>query len=304
MDAFVPLSKLLRPEAAWFVRQREIVPAPPERVWRAITDPSEMAQWWCERAEVDLRVGGWYAFGGRYVYGDDPGLDRAAFEITDLEDATRLEFHWPLRGFGTTVLVELSELMEETEVVVTQTAEAAPPWAPLEGSHHWWSVALPGLRAYLERGQADLRPDYPAYRAMTEPRYLVEVNTFPWMIWRKLTDPTEIKRWLSREARIQLEPGGVFELGPGPGPRHVLAVEEEKLLTFDWHEPPKPVTRVSFQIEEGEDATLVTLIDHGPHPPDEDPVDRDRRIFRWMGAILHLKGFAERGVTPREYQEG
>ena len=126
--------------------------------------------------------------------------------------------------------------MDETEVVVTQTAGAAPSWAPPEGSHHWWSLALPALRAYLEHGQADLRPDYPAYRGMAEPRYLVEVNTFPWMIWRKLTDPNELKRWLSREARVQPETGGVFELGAGPGPRRILALEEEKLLTIDWHD--------------------------------------------------------------------
>jgi uncharacterized protein YndB with AHSA1/START domain len=32
--------------------------APPERVWRAITDPDELSRWFPQRAEWDLRPGG------------------------------------------------------------------------------------------------------------------------------------------------------------------------------------------------------------------------------------------------------
>jgi uncharacterized protein YndB with AHSA1/START domain len=303
MDAFIPLAKLFRPEAAWFVRQREIISEPPERVWRAVTDPAELAQWWCERAEVDLRVGGWLAFGGRFVYGDDPGLKREDFQVLEVEEHSRLEFRWPLRGLETRVLIEIAPLMEESEIVVTQTADRAPPWAPPEGSHQWWSVALPGLRAYLERGRADLRPDYPALRAALEPSFQVEISTFPWMVWRKLTEPAELKRWIARDPKVDLQPGGTYQLGPGPGPRRLLEVEPEKLLVMDWHEEGQE-GRVSWRIEEGEEATQVILTDHGPHPAGEDQEARDRRLFRWLGTVLHLKQLAERGITPREYQEG
>jgi uncharacterized protein YndB with AHSA1/START domain len=103
---------------------------------------------------------------------------------------------------------------------------------------------------------------------------------------------------------VDPRPGGVFRLGPGPGPEKVLEIEPEKLLVHDWREPGLPDSRVSWRIEEGEEATLMTLTDHGPHPAGEDPEARDRRIFRWLGAILHLKQLAERGITPRDYQEG
>jgi len=304
MEVFLPLSRILRPDAAWFVRQREIVPEAPERVWRAITEPEELALWWCERAELNLRAGGHYAFGGRFVYGDDPSLPRERFEILDLEDGARIEYRWPLRGVDTKVLVEVAGILEETEVIVTQTAGAAPSWAPAEGEPHWWSVALPGLRSYIERGRADLRPDYPALRASAEPSFSVDVTTFPWMVWRKLTEPGELRRWLSREARVDPVPGGVFDLGPGAGPRRILDLVPEKLLVFDWHEPGGPPGRVSFQIEETDEASRVTLTDHGPHPPGESNDARDRRILRWLCAILHLKQLSERGMTPREYQEG
>lgn len=46
-----------------------LVPAPPEAVFRAWTDPSEIMKWWAPEglsvpfAEVDLRVGGGYRLG-------------------------------------------------------------------------------------------------------------------------------------------------------------------------------------------------------------------------------------------------
>jgi uncharacterized protein YndB with AHSA1/START domain len=43
-----------------FVR---VFPHPIERVWRALTDPAELAHW-CMPAEIDLRVGGAYVFQG------------------------------------------------------------------------------------------------------------------------------------------------------------------------------------------------------------------------------------------------
>ncbi len=306
MDAFIPLTKLLRPDAAWFVRQRELVPEPPERVWRALTDPAELAQWWCERAEVDLREGGMWAFGGRFTYGDDPSVDRSAFRILSVEENARLEFIWPLRGIETCVTIELAAVMDETEVVATQTAEAPPPWAPAEGSHHWWSVALPGLRAYFESGAPALRPDYPALRAAAAPAYQVKIGTFPWMVWRKLTEPAELNRWLARRAQVDLRPGGVYDLGSarGFGSRTVLAVEPERLLVHDWHEPGQPAGKIAWSIAEGDMETIVTLTDQGPRAADETEAARDARIFRWLGAVLHLKQMSERGITPREYQEG
>src|SRR5574341_149146 len=76
---------------------------------------------------------------------------------------------------------------------------------------------------------------------------------------------------------------------PGQTDIKIFETEPEKLLSIDWHEPGRPVGRVSFQIEEDDEATRVTLTDHGPHPSDESADARDRRIFRWLGAILHMK---------------
>ena len=34
------------------------LPGSPERVWKALTEPAQLARWFGNRVEVDLRVGG------------------------------------------------------------------------------------------------------------------------------------------------------------------------------------------------------------------------------------------------------
>jgi hypothetical protein len=45
------------------VQYVRVFPHPIERVWRALTDPAELALW-CMPATIDLRVGGAYTFQG------------------------------------------------------------------------------------------------------------------------------------------------------------------------------------------------------------------------------------------------
>ena len=52
--------------------------ASPERVWRALTDPEELAHWFPDKAEVDLRPGG----SGSWAW-DKHGRFAVKFEIID-----------------------------------------------------------------------------------------------------------------------------------------------------------------------------------------------------------------------------
>jgi uncharacterized protein YndB with AHSA1/START domain len=52
--------------------------APPEQVWRALTDPDELARWFPDKAEVDLRPGG----NGSWAW-DKHGKFAVKFEIVD-----------------------------------------------------------------------------------------------------------------------------------------------------------------------------------------------------------------------------
>ena len=97
------------------VQYVRVFPHPIERVWRALTDPAELALW-CMPATIDLRVGGAYTFQGEawgHILALDPprliklgkkgvGVPGATddnwmqYELEAATDGTRMRFveHW------------------------------------------------------------------------------------------------------------------------------------------------------------------------------------------------------------------
>jgi uncharacterized protein YndB with AHSA1/START domain len=314
----IQLTSFSRPSSPWELRRREILSPPPERVWKALTDPVELRCWWCDGAEVDARPGGKYAFHGKTVYrgGEERGpsaCDGAGgVEIQEWAPPERLAFHWRLLGLDTVVRYELASHLEQTALVVTQTAARPasepdanrPPsrWEAASRGANWWSVALPALRTYVEEGKPSLRLDYPSLRNAAEIRLALGATTFPWVIWHKLTAPGELKRWWGSAPKVELKAGGAFRLEPGPpGPEKILELEPGRRLVHDWRWKGSAVSTIEWRIEETDGDTVIELTDHGPWDPG---ADRDQLVFHWASVILDLEQFSERGSTPREYQDG
>jgi len=292
------------PNAPWWVRRRELIFASPARVWRAITEPAELVQWWCDSAEVDLRPHGAFEFGGPHVYGESHLRGGCSLghpcEILEVEPESSLKLRWPLFGVSTVVHWELENHMEATRLTVTQTAEAAPGWDP-GGGMDWWWVALPTLRAYVEKGIPELRLDYAALRASERIRLESRFTTFPWVIWSKLTTPSEVGRWWAPCSALELRVGGAFRLDlKEGGPSSVLGVNEGSSFTHDWRWGETTVSQVTWTIEEMDEDVLVRVEDKGPWPPG---MPRDACGIRWAATLLLLQQMSERGLTPREHQD-
>ncbi len=309
MTKLVQLTGFDEPQAPWLLRRKEIIPLPPERVWSALTREEELTRWWCESADVDLRVGGRYRFSGSNVYGDQPAAAAsestprsASFEITQLVPHERLQFRWPLLGVETTVTYQLDNLMELTELRLTHTASEAPGGWPFPSDRpNWWWIALPALRSYLENGQAALKIDYRSTEEVPAARFAVDFTTFPWIVWSKLTKAEELAKWWGKNVEIDLAPEGTFKLGlEGEGPSRILDIEEGRRLVHDWTWGDSDESRIEWTIEETDAATRVTFVDQGPWAAG---VRRDARRIYWASTLLHLKQMSERGMTPREYQE-
>ena len=128
---------------------------PIERVWAALTDSAELARWFGESAEVDLRPGGEMHLGFG-VHGD------AHCVIETVEPPYRFAFRWPAEGSAALNLPEppmtLVEFVLEsvpggTRLRLMESGFAALPESIRQSAHEGniggWKHELDELVAYL-----------------------------------------------------------------------------------------------------------------------------------------------------------
>jgi uncharacterized protein YndB with AHSA1/START domain len=103
------------------VTRELVLPAPPEEVWDALTDPERLREWFANDVEWD---------GDELVYRWDDGEERRA-RIEESDEPRRLRFRWSdADGDETRVTFELEEADDGTRLTVT------------EGSGAGWAAAL------------------------------------------------------------------------------------------------------------------------------------------------------------------
>ncbi len=132
--------------------------APPERVWRAWTDPQALKQWWATSGndrtslvELDVRVGGRY----RICFGGADGNDHeAAGTYQEVVKPRKLVFTWswprttPERVSLVTILFNAkgtgTELVFKHEQVADETAR--------DNHKRGWTGLLEKLAEFVEAG--------------------------------------------------------------------------------------------------------------------------------------------------------
>jgi uncharacterized protein YndB with AHSA1/START domain/ankyrin repeat protein len=83
-------------------------------------------------------------------------------------------------------------------------------------------------------------------------------------LWSALTEAEQLRGWLAEVTRLQLEPGGAFELRFGDGETEratgtVRTVEAPRLLELDWTFPGEPDSHVRFELEPRDEGVLLIL---------------------------------------------
>jgi uncharacterized protein YndB with AHSA1/START domain len=108
------------------VTREVVVPAPPDEVWEALTDPEQLGEWFANEVELELVPGG----DGVFRWAD--GETRVA-TVEEVEEGRRFAFRWEDEDGDDASRVELvvEEDQEGTRVVVTETADvrASAGWA-------------------------------------------------------------------------------------------------------------------------------------------------------------------------------
>lgn len=137
------------------VRFERTYPHPPERLWRAITDPDELGRWFPSHVVIELQPGGTVEFSGdpnaapttgKVLVADAPyrlvytwGGDELHFELTPTPDGTTLVFVDVLEArdtaartaTGWTVCLAAFESALAGEPVEGPHSAGAMPWRPV-----------------------------------------------------------------------------------------------------------------------------------------------------------------------------
>jgi uncharacterized protein YndB with AHSA1/START domain len=114
------------------LHMRRVLPAPRERVFRACTEPAELAKWWGPKGftapsvEMDLRVGGAYRIAMQPPDGD---LFHLSGEFRVVDPPAQLAYTFRYEDPDpddreTLVTLSFGDLGESTELVFTQRAFA------------------------------------------------------------------------------------------------------------------------------------------------------------------------------------
>jgi uncharacterized protein YndB with AHSA1/START domain len=164
---------------------RSVIPASPEEIWRAMTDPSALKKWLavCHGSLEQLHCDCVLDFeDGEYF------LCRS-IEVTQ---PVRLKYLWRWLGIGqaTSVTWQLDRNNGMTAVTVTEEA-INPPWDWQTWNGGGWPGILDQLAGYLRTGMEWRWP----WRRMG-PYVQIEIPLSIYEAWDRLTSPSGLKYWL------------------------------------------------------------------------------------------------------------
>ena len=99
------------------IKKTIIIDAPPEAVFKALTDEKDLVQWMPTEAKIDARVGGEFEF----------------------------KYHWASRGLDTVLRGRILELVPNRRLVFTWDAETVEHEKRITGAVVTWTLdPLPG----------------------------------------------------------------------------------------------------------------------------------------------------------------
>jgi uncharacterized protein YndB with AHSA1/START domain len=139
-----------------------LIEAPVEVVWRAVTEPDQISQWFSDEAAIDLRPGG----EGTLTW-DDRATSKAmtaGLTVVTVAPPSTFAFRWGHpegveAGEGNSLLVEFALIQEgdNTRLRVVETGLAKVDWpeeqkaAYVDEHNKGWALHLPRLLQYVTR---------------------------------------------------------------------------------------------------------------------------------------------------------
>jgi uncharacterized protein YndB with AHSA1/START domain len=251
------------------------LPATPDRVFRALTDPAELTTWFAEEVQIEPRANGVYRFWGRHTLGTPPRED-ARQTITRFEPNSVLVFSWPINEVDTDVTFTLAPDGAGTRLTLVHQVAGdlgVPRQRELIDDH--WRLAIGNLSAHLGGG-APVLPDY--FDPTPEIRMTMPLDAPPSTAFRALIEPERINRWFgAKSAVVEPRVGGRYDLDwtykvDGTdvvgGPTKILEMIPGVKLVLDWPDWRGDVSVVGQTITfllapDGKGGTTLTFVHAG-----------------------------------------
>jgi len=256
-------------DGRWVLRFERRLAHPVEKVWRAVTEPSELAGWFPADVDLQLQPGGKIRFGlpggeapmqdGEVLELDPPRL----FGFTWAEDVLRFE----LRPDGDGCLLLFSHTFDERPSAASFAAG--------------WTICLTGLLSMLagEEPAEDALASWPGLHERYVDRFglaegTVQQTAGGWVVRfdRQLTRPVEAVWAALTGADAGTPEAGDLAVG-GPAPRRVTngyvpagavtALRPPTLLENEWLADGTPAGRVRWELAEGNGGARLTLTQTG-----------------------------------------
>jgi uncharacterized protein YndB with AHSA1/START domain len=300
--------------------QRSIwIGAPAERIWQALTDPDQLAQWLLPRilgAQMKRDESGQI-----YVCMGGMDIPVALFEAVDPPKQVAI------RGLPDKLIAALFTLREEqngTRATVTMSGlDALPEDARRERigpSGAGWEKALQNLKAHVDGAALPFPEGYVAalfgYRREGKKTFSVERSI--WLaaprerVWRAITDPKLIQQWYSPGTpwRLsELRTGGKLstydvETGADVFVQTIEVVDPpHQLVVRSVAEPPVTPQVTTYTLEEESGGTRLTLTNSGYElePQDARQQNMEQNAFGFGMALENLQAYLDGRDLPYPY---
>jgi uncharacterized protein YndB with AHSA1/START domain len=202
----------------------------------------------------------------------------------------RLHFDWEMLDTLSQVNIQLIPDSAGTRLslVHSQIPVGFPIWM-----EDFWFLSLENLRRHLDGKTVD-RFDFSAIQPGPY-SHTLGVDAPPEAVWRALTEPGELERWIASRAQVEPEREGKYSYGwPVPGPVRILVLEPGRRLSTQWASwEREPASVVTWELEGSGGKTRLTIV----HSGFADDFDSSGTQVGWLNFMNWLRSSVEYGPS-------
>lgn len=275
----------------------------PVAIYEALTNPRTLAIWFCNKAEVNLKVRGALRFSGEDCAATTFPEKEIEGTITELDPNRLIRYTWPIGGVESEVMWEIYDKGRYCNLVLTHSR--IPEKSLMMDA---WIIYIYNLHSFLKDGRPIYRFDYSNIDKRTVKRELF-FDVLPAVVYKALTNEDAVRVWFAKDAEVELYVGGRYSSGwkdrnGNPvGPTRIEELVENKKLVYGWDYPGEGQsgTQVTWELTRIGEKTRVNLKHTGFDP------ERHNKDYAqgWHAYMLTLHDFCEsRGRLSYQVLDG